>query len=87
MSSHYSFSSHQSSPIQRLPGQDVFVKLVTLQEKKEEQVQMKCWAGWASEDKMRDTLKIKELGSQVGIGLAWKSQKQIKQHLQSEENL
>ena len=21
---------------------------------------MKCWAGWASEDKMRDQLKIKE---------------------------
>lgn len=49
-----------------VPGQDTFVKLVTMEEKKEEQVQMKCWAGWASEDKMRDTLKIKELGSQLG---------------------
>lgn len=46
-----------------LPAQEAFVKLVEIKEKKEEQVQMKCWAGWASEDKMRDTLKIKELGS------------------------
>ena len=46
--------------VQRNPLQDDFVKLVTLREEKQEMVKMKCWAGWASEDKMRDILKIKE---------------------------
>ncbi len=36
------------------------MKLVQIREEKKEQVKYKCWAGWASEDKMRDTLKIKE---------------------------
>ncbi len=55
--------SPQTSPQLSL-CQETFIKLVTIKEKKEEQVQMKCWAGWASEDKMRDSLKIKELVSQ-----------------------
>ena len=29
-------------------------------EEDKEQVKFKCWAGWASEDKMRDELKMKE---------------------------
>lgn len=41
------------------------MKLVTIEEKNKEKVQFKCWAGWASEDKMRDQLKIKEWGAQV----------------------
>ena len=44
------------------------MKLVTLEETKQEQVEMKCWAWWASEEKMRDTLKIKEWESQRAQG-------------------
>ena len=40
--------------------QEEFIKLVQIEEEKKEQVKYKCWAGWASEDKMRDELKIKE---------------------------
>ena len=38
------------------------MKLVQIRSEKKEQFKYKCWAGWASEDKMRDTLKIKEWG-------------------------
>lgn len=38
------------------------MKLVQIRSEKKEQIKYKCWAGWASEDKMRDTLKIKEWG-------------------------
>mmetsp|Transcript_39505 Transcript_39505/g.85259 ORF Transcript_39505/g.85259 Transcript_39505/m.85259 type:complete len:531 (+) Transcript_39505:45-1637(+) len=41
-------------------NKEEFVKMVKIQEENKEQVQYKCWAGWASEEKMRDTLKIKE---------------------------
>ena len=40
--------------------QEEFVRLVQIQEENKQQVKYKCWAGWASEDKMRDVLKIKE---------------------------
>jgi hypothetical protein len=29
-------------------------------EEDKEQVKFKCWAGWASEEKMREELKMKE---------------------------
>lgn len=47
--------------------QEQFVKLVAIRDESKEQVKYKCWAGWASEDKMRDTLKIKEWASQCYI--------------------
>lgn len=34
--------------------------LVTSVTEQKEQVKLKCWAGWASEDKMRDELHMKE---------------------------
>ena len=37
-----------------------FVILVTSVTEQKEQVKLKCWAGWASEDKMRDELHMKE---------------------------
>lgn len=39
---------------------DKFVSLVQMVSEQKEQVTYKCWAGWASEDKMRDELKLKE---------------------------
>lgn len=55
----YNRFSYQVKSIHN-PLQDAFVKLVEIRQERKEQVQYKCWAGWASEDKMRDTLKIKE---------------------------
>ena len=34
--------------------------MVTAVSEQKEQVKFKCWAGWASEDKMRDDLHMKE---------------------------
>ena len=47
------------------PLQEEFVKLVKIKEENKEEVKYKCWAGWASEEKMRDVLKLKELGSYI----------------------
>lgn len=55
-----------------IPLQEEFVKLVKIQEESKEQVQYKCWAGWASEEKMRDALKIKELASYIFVYLSRK---------------
>lgn len=40
--------------------QEAFVKMVLIQEERSEKVKYRCWAGWASEEKMRDVLKLKE---------------------------
>ena len=54
--------------------------MVKIQEENKEQVQYKCWAGWASEEKMRDTLKIKELASYIFVYL---SRKQLNMFINS----
>ena len=36
------------------------MSIVTSVTEQKEQVKLKCWAGWASEDKMRDELHMKE---------------------------
>ena len=41
-------------------AQERFVSMVTAVSEQKEQVKFKCWAGWASEDKMRDDLHMKE---------------------------
>lgn len=40
--------------------QERFIQNVQMTEEDKEQVKFRCWAGWASEDKMRDELKMKE---------------------------
>lgn len=37
-----------------------FLQHVQMVEEDKEQVKFKCWAGWASEEKMREELKMKE---------------------------
>ena len=37
--------------------QEKFLRLVEIEEEKKEQIKLKCWAGYATEEKMRDTLK------------------------------
>ena len=37
--------------------QEKFVRLVEIGDEKKEQIKLKCWAGFATEDKMRDELK------------------------------
>ena len=37
--------------------QEKFVRLVEIEDEKKEQIKLKCWAGFATEDKMRDELK------------------------------
>ena len=41
-----------------LPLQVTFLKMVELREEKKEKVELKCWAGFATEDKMREVLKL-----------------------------
>lgn len=43
-----------------LPFQEQFLKHVTLEVEKRQSVKMRVKAQWASEDKMRDVLKLKE---------------------------
>ena len=38
--------------------QEKFLKLVEIQEEKKEQVKLRCWAGWATEEKMKEELKF-----------------------------
>ena len=40
--------------------QERFLQHVQMVEEDKEQVKFKCWAGWASEEKMREELKMKE---------------------------
>ena len=40
--------------------QERFITMVKMVSEQKEQVKFKCWAGWASEDKMRDELHMKE---------------------------
>ena len=40
--------------------QEKFIQNVMMIQEDKEQVKFKCWAGFASEDKMRDELKMKE---------------------------
>lgn len=40
--------------------QEKFLQHVQMVEEDKEQVKFKCWAGWASEEKMREELKMKE---------------------------
>lgn len=40
--------------------QERFITMVNIVSEQKEQVKFKCWAGWASEDKMRDELHMKE---------------------------
>ena len=44
-----------------MPVQDLFIKNVTIRMRKEEGVKYRVKAQWATEDKMRDVLKLKEL--------------------------
>ena len=41
----------------RSPAQEKLIKLVEIQEEKKEQVKLKCWAGYATEEKMITELK------------------------------
>ena len=50
---------------------ETFITNVTLSFEKKEEVQMKCWAGWASEEKMRDELKIREWDTYTTLDCQW----------------
>ena len=83
MSIDYCFESSSNTGPPQFRGpylQEKFLRLVELEEEKKEQIKLKCWAGFATEEKMRDELKFSASipQKQISMSLFFIISKQVK---------